>query len=292
MHPHRRTAPARSGSAPVSGMVPAGALAGMLALSLVLAGCGGSSQGSGQPGPRRTRSAGASTRPAPPPERGSCHRLTLGAATRPVDASRPVPCSEAHTSQTFYVGRLQRISNGHLLTLDADRVQRQLGGACDRQLTQTLGGGAEARRISQFEAVWFQPDQRQAAAGAAWYRCDAVAVRSRGRLLDLPVSIDGVLGGSRAGRYATCGTAAPDHRGFQRVVCAERHSWRAVSTAPLGRGTTYLSRSGAATGDAACRQVAQRAAHGSLSYAWSFQWPTRAQWRDGQRFGYCWLPDR
>ena len=24
-------------------------------------------------------------------------------------------------------------------------------------------------------------------------------------------------------------------------------------------------------------------------YGW--EWPTRAQWRDGQRYGFCWAPD-
>ena len=29
----------------------------------------------------------------------------------------------------------------------------------------------------------------------------------------------------------------------------------------------------------------------STKLRWAFEWPTRTQWRSGQRYGLCWTPD-
>lgn len=148
------------------------------------------------------------------------------------------------------------------------------------------------QRLSRFEVVWFSPSLEQADAGANWYRCDIVALRSPGALLPLPASTKSVL--DRPGaldRFGTCGTAAPDQRGFDRVVCSARHSWRAVDIIDLPSGARYLATDVGAQGDAACKKVAATRANGSLKYTWSFEWPTRVQWAAGQRYGYCWVPE-
>ena len=52
----------------------------------------------------------------------------------------------------------------------------------------------------------------------------------------------------------------------------------------------YLAKDVTASGDASCKNVAAQRANGALQYTWSFEWPTRAQWAAGQRYGYCWVP--
>jgi hypothetical protein len=222
---------------------------------------------------------------------GGCYRLTLAQATEPVDDSSPVPCRGPHTTRTIKVGRLSPVVDGHLLALDSRAVRRQVADACP-DTAGVLGGDLTTRRLSRFEVVWFTPSLEAADAGADWYRCDVLAVRSEGKLLPLPPRLQGVLDQDGAlDRYGTCGTTSPDRRRFARVICSLEHSWRAVDVVDLPAGTRYLARDVSARGDAACKDVASERAGGALQFTWSFEWPTRAQWEAGQRYGYCWVPE-
>ncbi len=83
----------------------------------------------------------------------------------------------------------------------------------------------------------------------------------------------------------------PDTKGFERVVCSEKHRWRAVDDIELPADARYLAEPATATADAACKDVASERANGALQYTWAFEWPTRALWQTGQRYGYCWVPE-
>jgi hypothetical protein len=212
-------------------------------------------------------------------------------ATEPVASGRTVPCGKPHTSQTFKVGKLSLVEDGHLLAIDSAAVRRQMADACP-DTAPLLGGDRTAQRLSRFEVVWFGPSLEQADAGADWYRCDVVAVRSEGRLLPLPARLQGALGRSGAlDRFGTCGTTSPDRKNFARVLCSQRHSWRAVDVVDLPAGARYLAKDVAAQGNARCKDIATDRAGGALEFSWSFEWPTRAQWASGQRYGYCWVPE-
>ncbi len=242
--------------------------------------------------PRPSPSTTSATPPASVPQVGSCHALSVSEATDPVDATGPVPCRRPHTSVTIKVGELSPVADGHLLAVDSETVRAQIAKACPRSPGAYLGGDQQAQRLSRFEVVWFTPSLEQADAGANWYRCDVVAVRSEGQLLQLPARLKGVLDQDGAlDRFGTCGTAAPDARIFDRVVCSQRHTWRAVDAIDLPKSARYLAKDVAATADAACKDVAAQRADGELTYTWSFEWPTRPQWAAGQRYGYCWVPE-
>lgn len=263
-----------------------------LLLAVVLTACS-----TGGPGSSPTPSGPASATSAPPapaaPRVATCHALTLDEATSATDDSQPVPCRQPHTAVTFKVGRLDDLADGHLLAVDSPRVRDRLASTCSRALDGFLGGDQTSQRLSRFEAVWFGPSVQQADAGADWYRCDAVGLLREGQLVRLPRRLKGVLGDAASlDRFGTCGSAAPSTAGFQRVACSEPHAWRAVSTVDLPAATHYLAKSAAATGDASCKDVAASRANGALKYTWSFEWPTRAQWASGQRWGYCWVPEK
>ncbi len=265
-----------------------------LVLAWVLATAGACSSGASEPpaeSPERPGAAVSSASPPPPPRVGACHTLTLSEATEPVDTGEPVSCRATHTSVTIRVGRLSRVQDGHLLAVDSRTVRAQLAKACPAAPGDYVGGDLTAQRLSRFEVVSFSPSLEQADAGADQYRCDIVAVRSQGQLEPLPRRLRNVLdepGG--LDRFGTCGTAAPDAKGFTRVVCSRTHAWRAVDVVELPADTRYLAKSAAASGDARCKDVAADRAEGALKYSWSFEWPTRPQWAAGQRYGYCWVP--
>jgi hypothetical protein len=257
----------------------------------VLAACS-----SGNPDSTDRPSGGASASSAPPapaaPTVGACHELSLEEATEPVDSGEPVPCARPHTAVTIKVGKLAALADGHLLAVDSPTVRARLARACPPALGGFVGGDQTAQRLSRLEVVWFGPSLEQADAGADWFRCDVVGLREEGSLISLPRRMKNALDAPDAlDRFGTCGTAAPSAKNFQRVVCSEKHSWRAVDVVDLPADSRYLAKDVAATGDSSCKDVASARANGALKYTWSFEWPTRAQWSAGQRYGYCWVPE-
>jgi hypothetical protein len=206
-----------------------------------------------------------------------------------------VSCAGPHTAATIFVGRLDTVVDGHAVSVDSATVRRQLASTCPRKLAAYVGGSAETRALSRLNIVWFSPSLAQSDQGADWFRCDLIAFGAGDALLPLPPTgrLNRVLDRPRGLRtYGLCGTAAPGARGFERVVCARSHSWRAVDTISLSGGTRYP---GVAVvrkaGNAQCRDLARERAGSSLRFRYGWEWPTQPQWARGQHFGYCWVPD-
>jgi hypothetical protein len=139
------------------------------------------------------------------------------------------------------VGTIQPVVDGHLLAVDSDAVQRQVASRCRSRLTAHLGGDAETRRLSRLTVVWFTPSLEDSDRGALWFRCDLVALAGHDQLARLPRVTQGLLASPAAlDRFGTCGTSAPAARGFERVICSARHTWRARATFALPAGAAYL----------------------------------------------------
>jgi len=91
--------------------------------------------------------------------------------------------------------------------------------------------------------------------------------------------------------YGLCGTAAPGAAGFSRVICARKHSWRALDTIALRGGKRYPGTAAVRrAGDSACKDRARASASDALKFQYGWEWPTRDQWNGGQHYGYCWVP--
>lgn len=248
-------------------------------------------------GPASPSSAAASsTAPAvpPAPRQAACYRLTVRQLTQPTNASTAVPCRGAHTAQTIYVGTLDTVVDGHAVAVDSATVQRQLSTTCPRKLREYVGGSTDAQRLSRFNVVWYSPTLDQSDQGADWFRCDVVAFAGQDRLAALPGGgrLRGVLNGAKGlSAYGLCGTAAPGARGFQRVTCGQRHSWRAVTTIGLAGGARYP---GAAAvrkaGNGPCKDRARSRSGNTLKFRYGWEWPSRQQWSRGQHYGFCWVP--
>lgn len=282
-----------------------------VAVGVLLAGCttdgAGAGPGAASPAPSSssaaaptgsppsTSAADPEPPPPPPPPEAACYRIGVRSASRTTNSSRPVSCRGPHTAQTIRVGRLDLSPAGRRLRIDAPAVQRQPAQVCPAQLRRYVGGTTDVRRRSRFEVVWFTPTLEQAARGARWFRCDTVAVLEDGRLQQLPrgARLRGVLDDPSAlATYGLCGTARPGTRGFDRVACALRHSWEAISTIDLAGGARYpgVARVRTAGDDDCAAQVKERSGT-VLQFSYGWEWPTRAQWAAGQHYGYCWAPD-
>jgi hypothetical protein len=232
--------------------------------------------------------------PTPPPRDG-CYRLDFDAATAPTNDSEPVPCRKRHDAQTYLVGRLDTVVDGHLLAVDSRRAQQQVARTCPRKLDEYVGGSSSTRALSRIQSVWFSPTLEQSDRGATWFRCDAVALARPSKLAPLPPPsrLQGILDDSDSlDEVGLCGTAAPGADGFERVICSRPHSWRAVSTIGIDGGRGYPGVSAVRdAGEGACRDQVEAISGSPDKFSYGWEWPTRAQWRSGQHHGYCWAPD-
>jgi hypothetical protein len=249
------------------------------------------SEASSEPSERAAGSSIPESARRPPPR--ACYRLGFDEATAPTSDSPPVSCRSRHTAQTYYVGRLDTVVDGHLLAVDSRQAQRQVARTCPRELAEHLGGSAQSRALSRLEAVWFSPTIEQSDAGASWFRCDAVALAGSGRLAPLPNRLRGFLDRPDAlDEVGLCGTAAPGEPGFERVICSRRHRWRAMSTIAISGGASYPGVGAVRdAGESTCRDRVREASGSPERFSYGWEWPTREQWRAGQRYGFCWAPD-
>ena len=258
------------------------------AAALALTACGGSPS-SAPPSPGASESA---TVPSPPPRpaTGACHELTYDQAVAATAPSTTTSCHASHASETYAVGNLDVVVDGHLLAVTSARAQKQAATVCPARLHAFVGGSRDDLRLSMLRAVWFTPTSDEATAGASWYRCDVIVVAGDSQLADVTASLKGALDGARAADLAMCGTAAPGTSAFHRVLCREPHSWKAVDTVDIS-GSAYPGASTVkSAGTAHCKSVAQQSAANRLKFKWGYEWPTAAQWAVGQHYGICWAP--
>ncbi|HEX6247782.1 MAG TPA: septum formation family protein [Nocardioidaceae bacterium] len=225
---------------------------------------------------------------------GRCYDLDFDAATAPTNDDDPVSCRGRHTAQTYHVGRLDLVVDGHLLAVDSTRAQRQVQEQCTRQLVRHVGGTPRDRRLSRLQAVWFSPTIEQSDEGASWFRCDVVGLGQSSRLAPLPRprELRGILDRENGlDEVGLCGTAAPGSPRFKRTICSQRHSWRALTTIDLDGGR-YPGRAAVRrAGEDRCRGIVRRASGSPDRFRYGWEWPSRDQWRAGQRYGFCWAPD-
>jgi hypothetical protein len=269
-------------------------LLGLLLVVPVLAGCTGGGEPAADPTPTAASSPAAppTATPAPTPANRACYALSYADAVAPTATADPVGCDRQHTAMTFAVGALDNLVDGHLLAVDSARVQDQVATECPDRFTAFVGGAEDDRRLSMLRSVWFTPTVEESDAGAAWFRCDVVALATDEELAPLTGRLAGVLDTAEGrDRYGMCGTAEPGTPSFARVVCSQKHSWRTVAVVPFDAGPYPGLDDVRSAGETPCQDAGAAAADGALDYAWGYEWPTQVQWKAGQTFGRCWAPD-
>ncbi|WP_183092712.1 septum formation family protein [Nocardioides stalactiti] len=264
---------------------------------IAVAGCSDDEPTEDEPAP----TAPTTTAPTPPPtaapppagpEDGNCYALTFRQALSFTTRVGPTACKDAHTSETYAVGVLDTVVDGHLLAVDSDRVQAQVAETCPAALPDFLGGDLEDQRLTMFRPVWFTPSLAQSDRGADWYRCDVVVVSGDESLAEPEGSLEGALDKPvLRERYAMCGTAAPDTEKFERVICGAEHAWRAVSVVAYDTKTYPGAEAARDRLEGPCEDAGLDVADDPLDYEWGYEYPTKEQWAMGQTYGLCWAPD-
>lgn len=261
-----------------------------LVLPLVVAACTPDPEAPAAPDTHASPTEAAEPPPDPPANR--CYRLSFDQALATKAPSAPDrPCRRPHSAETYLVGQLDVFVDGHQIAIDSARIRDQATRRCTKALPGFLGAEPDVVRRSMVRPIWFTPTLEQADAGAQWLRCDAVVVAGDRRLATASGGLRNALVQGLPDRYAMCGTTAPDADGFERVVCSVDHDWRAVSVVPF-EAARYPGRDAAQDrGRATCEDVGAEYAQDPLDYRWSYEWPTKQQWRAGMTFGRCWVPD-
>ena len=238
------------------------------------------------PSPTVTHSPSRPPVPPPPPRAGACYRLGYAEALAPTSSKKPSPCAGIHTAVTYFVGSYDKS-----LPVDGKAVHALESTACPRRFAAYVGGTVEDRRLSMLRAVWFTPTVEQAARGAHWFQCVAIALQGDQHLAFLRGPLQQALATSDTrDHYALCGTAEPGSPGFEQRICAAPHSWRALSTVPFAAGPYPGVDRVRSAGQQPCQDAGRAAASDPLNYRWSYTWPTLQQWREGQTYGVCWAP--
>ncbi len=225
---------------------------------------------------------------APEPEVGDCRELgwddTGGALTEA--GADPVPCTRAHSAQTFATGQLAPDLDPQV---DPDAVAEAVSRECRGALVGWLGGGEDAYELSMFAYVVAVPTETDLEAGARWWRCDTYATHRDGELAALPRTTEQLLDGEQAERWATCveGELGP---GQEQVLCRAAHDWRAISAHRLGdRADEYPGQAEVRDETQTTCQDEVRAFVGDPLESFDYGWllPTEADWEQGQRFVLC-----
>lgn len=260
-------------------------------LALLLTGCTGDTEPTEPAATTTGPTPTAAADPPPGPPEGRCYQLGFAAALAPtMPAAKARRCNRKHSAETYLVGRLDLIVEGHQVAVDSTRARDQVASKCPAALPKFLGADRAAVRLSMVQPVWFTPSLEEANLGAEWFRCDAVVLAGDRELVRLSESLRGALGDDRADRFAMCGTAAPDSPDFERVVCSADHSWRAVSVVEFEARKYPGPAAARARGQSPCETTGADHADDPLDYQWGYEWPTKEQWRDDMTYGRCWVP--
>lgn len=261
-------------------------LAAVAAVVLLLgAGCGSHPP---TPAPTPTRPAAAPPPPAPP-KVGTCYAMSMSQALAPTSSAHATPCSKKHTTETYYVGKLDTVVDGHLLAVDSDRVNAQVASTCRAKVGAFLGGTQDEMRLSMVRPTWFTPTVAQSDKGADWFRCDAFIVQSADSLVSRTGSLRHALAKSATrDQLSMCGTDAPAAKDFHRVLCSAKHSWRAVAVVPMKQGHYPGLHAAKAAAGSRCENAASAQAADPLSFQWGYEFPTAKDWAAGQTYGICW----
>jgi len=190
------------------------------------------------------------------------------------------------------VGAIPKRVVGERKDPDTAAIAQFVTPRCERKFADHVGGARATRVLSRLQPVWFVPSRSELARGARWFRCDVVAFAATDALARLPRDSAGLLDASGAlDAWGLCSTAAPTRRSAEQVICDRRHSWRAFALIRLhGPGDRWPGRDAIGAARRQCQDRARAEQGYPLRWTYGWQPPTRSQWRDGRRWGYCWAP--
>ncbi len=222
------------------------------------------------------------------PDLGACRMLSPDDVAQPSNSTSPVPCTKAHTAQTFAVGSMS--AEFADASYDDSDVAAYAYRACSEKFIHFTGADESLAMRTILSWAWFRPSTAAWAAGARWYRCDVIGGGDQTRrYVDLPTTTKGLLLGRPSDRWMVCAQGATVS-GSVKVPCAAKHDWRAVTTIVLGGSND------AYPGDqlvqtrtrAFCSKSVGAWLDYPVDYDFGYSWFHRSEWDAGNRRSVCW----
>jgi len=246
----------------------------LLSFALVVAACGNA---------RKETDADKVT----PPKVDACRHLAAADLDKPANGSPVVPCSKAHTAQTFAVGTLPKETGS---SYGDKRHAQYVFETCSTSFRDYIGADESLALRVQLSWAWFRPSERGWSRGARWYRCDLVGGPSGADALrDLPTQARGMFATTRPDEWLTCARGTTVDRS-KKVPCSEPHDWRAVTAIKVGlpddpypgdRIVEVRSRD-------RCSDWVGAWLHYVSDYDFGYTWFHQAEWDTGNRRSVCW----
>ncbi|MDQ6688399.1 MAG: septum formation family protein [Actinomycetota bacterium] len=222
-----------------------------------------------------------------PPRLGACRVLHPTDVTAPSNASAPVPCTNAHTAQTFAIGTLPAATGS---SYDDPRHGGWIFHHCGAAFMRFVGADQSVAMRIQLSWAWFRPSSAGWEKGARWYRCDVVGGPANATAYrNLPTKTRGLFQGPPSDTWLTCARGPSIPKSVQ-VACTQPHDWRAVTTIKLGqpkdpypgdRLVQVRSRN-------YCSDSVGAWSHYPPDYTFGYTWFRKAQWQAGNRRSICW----
>ncbi len=229
----------------------------------------------------------------PEPKVGECRRTNpvQSALGGSLEVRKPLPCSETHNAQTYFVGLMNEEAQAAARRSNGNRLRFLVSGICSRKLAAWLGGSSEDVALSVFDFIVGAPGPEEVGPGVRWFSCDVYAIRALNglKLSALPRTTEGVLSSSRAGDWTKCNRGGFGDGTTNIVVCSKQHSYRAVAGVHLDDldadypGSSSLQ--SRLEGDCTKRVRAYLGTTAGFNYG--VTWPSRQQWNTGDRWGVC-----
>ncbi|MFC7493475.1 MULTISPECIES: septum formation family protein [unclassified Nocardioides] len=222
------------------------------------------------------------------PELGLCRVLTPDDVAQPSDDTDDVPCTDAHTAETYAVGDLPGDFE------DADYDDSEVGAwayeKCSDAFREFLGADESMVMRTVASWAWFRPSEDAWDEGARWYRCDVVGGGEQSKeYVDLPTTARGLLLGRPKDAWMVCADGETV-AGSVKVPCTKPHSWRAVTTISLGDAKDDYpgDRLAEVTTRDFCSKSVGAWLNYPVDYEFGYTWFHEAEWEAGNRRSVCW----
>lgn len=222
------------------------------------------------------------------PDVGACRMLALSDVAQPSNATQPVPCTQAHTAQTYAVGSLpQQFAQA---SYDDTDVAAYAFRTCTKRFIHFTGADESLAMRTILSWAWFRPSTAAWAAGARWYRCDVIGGGDQtSHYVDLPTKTKGLLLGRPSDAWMVCAQGATVS-GSVKLPCTQKHDWRAVTTIVLGGNADPYP------GDqlvqvrtrAFCSKSVGAWLDYPVDYDFGYSWFHQSEWDAGNRRSVCW----
>jgi Septum formation len=268
-------------------------LVAVIAVSLILAGCTGSTA---DPSPKPAVTKPAATKPAvessaPEPKVGDCWNTTPALLAGVIwEGSEAVPCSQNHNAVTYGVGTLPTGLSFATIDFDELKKTKAVTDTCNQAAAHTYLGHANFHPPLSLFDVYFAPSRQQWDAGARWFRCDLgfpdFVTNDRYWLVWEPLPVDLRAAVEADDRPFTICSSAPANGGFAGIndrygKCGKGMHWVATKSVEMAK-----SRREPFPGAKPTRARAIQACHSPRQHGVS--WAGVKQWEDGQTRAVCW----